>query len=98
MIEKKYRDIDAGWFTPDQEAVAQQLGRLFDDVEAALTEIQVGHTVQTPHALYRQVLDSTEEATDGGQIGQHNSDDVPGDDCGGGPGESACAGNREVTA
>ena len=64
MIEKRYKDIDADWFTPDQEAVIEQLSRFFVDSGAALAKIQAGHTVQTSHALYRQVRPK-QEAPDG---------------------------------
>jgi len=54
MIEKRYKDIDAGWFTPDQEAVVNQLRRLLDDPEFALARIRTEGTVQTSHAYYRE--------------------------------------------
>ena len=61
MIEKRYKDIDAGWFMPDQEGVVQQLGRHYEDVEPVLAELKAGHTVQTPHALYRLVTGDSDE-------------------------------------
>lgn len=63
MIEKRYKDIDAGWFRLGQEAAVCQLSRLPDNIEFVLAKLYAGITVQTTHALYRWVPDE-EEAED----------------------------------
>ena len=54
-IEKRYKDIDADWFVPDQEQAVYQLSCHYDDVELVLTELRAGHIIQTTHALFRWV-------------------------------------------
>ena len=63
MIEKRYKDIDAGWFTPHQEEARAQLRHYYADIEQVIAHMKAGHPVQTVHAWYKWVPD--EEDTDG---------------------------------